>query len=205
MSPSRTLRTAALLALALLVVPMLAACGSDASAPAAGTTTRSTATAPATAPPVTAPPTAPGTTTAPATVAADVFFVRDERVARVARAVVAPAVARGAMTQLLAGPSAGERAAGLSTSIPAGTALRSLRIVGGVAEVDLSGAFASGGGSSSMLSRVAQVVYTLTAFPTVRSVRFLLDGEKVDSIGGEGVIVDHPLTRADLPDQAPQG
>ena len=71
------------------------------------------------------------------------------------------------------------------------------------AEVDLSAAFASGGGSLSMLTRVAQAVYTLTAFPTVHAVRFLIEGERVDAIGGEGVIVDPPPTRADLPGQAP--
>ena len=54
-----------------------------------------------------------------------------------------------------------------------------------------------------MLTRVAQVVHTLTWFHSVHAVRFLIDGERVDSIGGEGVIVDHPLTRADFEGQAP--
>lgn len=198
MSPVRILRLAAL---AALLVTLLSACGSDTSAPAAGTTAPgTTATSPATT-----PATATTPTTAPTTITADVFLVRDERVARVGRAVAPPAVARAAMTALLSGPAADEQAAGLSTSIPAGTTLRGLRIADGVAEVDLSGTFASGGGSSSMLSRVAQVVYTLTGFPTVGSVRFLIDGERVDSIGGEGVIVDPPLSRADLPGQAPPG
>ena len=206
MRSSRTLWTVPLAALALLLVPLLAACGSDAgSAPVAATTGDvTTVTAPAAT--TTAPATtAPGTTTAPVTVPVDVFFVRDERVAAADRDVTPPGVARAAMTALLAGPTAEETAAGSSTSIPEGTRLLGLRITGRVAEVDLSGEFASGGGSLSMLTRVAQVVYTLTGFPTVGSVRFLIDGEKVDSIGGEGVIVDHPLTRADLPDQAPVG
>jgi spore germination protein GerM len=133
----------------------------------------------------------------------DVWFVRDERIAPAPRTVAPPAVARAAMTELLGGPTDDEAAAGASTSIPAGTSLLGLRITDGVAEVDLSGAFASGGGSLSMLSRVAQVVYTLTGFPTVDSVRFLIDGERVESIGGEGVIVDRPLTRADVEGPVP--
>lgn len=39
-----------------------------------------------------------------------------------------------------------------------------------------------------MQARVAQVVYTLTQFPTVERVSFRLDGEDVDAIGGEGVL-----------------
>ena len=197
----------AIAAAAAILALLLAACGSDgggAGAPA--TTTAPTTTAPATTAPATTAPatTAPSTTTAPAAIPVDVFFIRDERVAPASREVTPPAVARGAMEALLAGPTAADQAGGLTSSIPAGTRLLGLRVTpAGVAEVDLSGEFASGGGSLSMLTRVAQVVYTLTSFPTVRSVRFLIDGERVEAIGGEGVIVDHPLTRDDVAGQAP--
>ncbi len=202
-------RRAAILAAAVSALALaLAACGSGGGgggayggAPA---TTAPATTAPATTAPAT---TAPGaTTTAPAAIPVDVFFIRDEKVAPSSRDVTPPAVARGAMEALLAGPTAADQADGLTSSIPVGTRLLGLRITpAGVAEVDLSGEFASGGGSLSMLTRVAQVVYTLTSFPTVRSVRFLIDGERVEAIGGEGVIVDHPLTRADVAGQAPAG
>lgn len=199
MRPSRPMWIAAA-ALAACVVLLLAACGGDDADPA-GRSARapSTATTPTTPPATTAPP----ATAVPRAVTAEAFFVRGERVAPAVREVTPPAVARGAMLALLQGPEPSEEAGGMSTAIPAATELLGLRIVDGVAEVDLSGAFASGGGSLSMLTRVAQVVYTLTGFSTVRSVRFLIDGRRVDSIGGEGVIVDHPLTRADLADQAP--
>lgn len=193
----RTSTTALILTVALLGASVLTACGDDGDGSAVTAAPPATATAPATSPTATAPvPT-------PEQVEAEVWFVSGERVAAVTRAVTPPAVARAAMTELLRGPDADEAASGLSTSIPAGTSLLGLRIVGGVAEVDLSGEFASGGGSLSMLTRVAQVVYTLTGFPTVRSVRFLIDGERVASIGGEGVIVDPPLTRADVEGPVP--
>ena len=111
-----------------------------------------------------------------------------------------PAVARAALSELLAGPAAAEAAAGLTTAIPAGTTLRSVAIAGGTATVDLSRDFESGGGSSSMLTRVAQVVYTVTQFPAVQRVAFRLDGKPVSAIGGEGVVVDPPVTRADFSD-----
>lgn len=192
-----TSTTALILTVALLGASVLTACGDDGDGSAVTAAPPATATAPATSPTATAP------VTTPEQVEAEVWFVSGERVAAVTRAVTPPAVARAAMTELLRGPDADEAASGLSTSIPAGTSLLGLRIVGGVAEVDLSGEFASGGGSLSMLTRVAQVVYTLTGFPTVRSVRFLIDGERVASIGGEGVIVDPPLTRADVEGPVP--
>ncbi len=70
-------------------------------------------------------------------------------------------------------------------------------ISGSTARVDLSEAFASGGGSLSMTARVAQVVYTLTRFPTVRSVRFLIEGKPVAALGGEGVMLGESQRRAD--------
>jgi hypothetical protein len=48
-----------------------------------------------------------------------------------------------------------------------------------------------------MNMRIAQIVYTLTQFPTVTGVLFQLDGHQVDVLGGEGVVVDHPVTRKD--------
>jgi germination protein M len=92
---------------------------------------------------------------------------------------------------------------GLGSAIPRETTFLGLRIEDGIAHVDLSSEFESGGGSLSMRMRVAQVVYTLTQFPTVKGVLFELDGEPVEVIGGEGVVIDHPLTRKDYADLLP--
>ncbi len=91
----------------------------------------------------------------------------------------------------------------LETQIPEGTQLLGLEISDGVATVDLSSEFQSGGGSLSMRMRVAQVVYTLTQFDSVDGVLFEIDGEPVDAIGGEGVMVDTPQTRKDYEDLLP--
>ena len=95
------------------------------------------------------------------------------------------------------------RRAGLSSAVPAGTRLICLTIRDGVATIDLSRRFESGGGSLSMRARVAQVVFTLTRFATVRRVAFRLDGRAVTSIGGEGVIVSPPVDRAAFEDLSP--
>ena len=133
-----------------------------------------------------------------------VYMVRGERVSPVRR--VAPqtaAPARAALVALLRGPTAAERRQGYSSAIPARTALRGVSLAGEVLTVDLSRRFESGGGSLSMLLRVAQVVHTATQFATVDRVAFRLDGNPVAAIGGEGVIVSPPVGRAAFESQAP--
>ena len=81
---------------------------------------------------------------------------------RLVAATKAPAGA--AVRALLAGPTAREKAIGMTTAIPAGTTLRSLTISAGVATVDLSGVFAQ---ATPATRAAAQLCYTLTQFPTV--------------------------------------
>jgi hypothetical protein len=107
-------------------------------------------------------------------------------------------VAKAAVTALLAGPTSGEAGRSISTAVPAGSQLLNLSITGGVATVDLSAEFESGGGSASVMTRLGQVVYTLTQFPTVKSVVFQIEGETRKTFSSEGVVLDKPATRADF-------
>ena len=112
-------------------------------------------------------------------------------------------VGTAALEALLEGPDSFEEDYGLRTAVPDGTQLLDLKIADGIARVDLTSEFESGGGSASMQMRLAQVVYTITQFPTVKGVVFSLDGEPIDVLGGEGIIIDHPLTRRDYADLLP--
>jgi len=165
------------------------------------------ATATPSASPGTSPAASAGPTTAPSTSPAATTTVRiyllqpdpaggDAHLVPVLRTVPATrAVATAAVRELLAGPASDER--GLLTMIPAGSQLLGITIDGSVATVDLTGAFESGGGSASMFGRLAQLIYTVTQFPTVDTVRLRLDGQPVESIGGEGVIIGAGLGRTD--------
>jgi spore germination protein GerM len=115
------------------------------------------------------------------------------------------AVGAAAMAELIKGPNDAELGArpAMYTTIPDGTRFLGLTIDAGVATVNLSKEFASGGGSASVLGRLAQVVYTLTQFPTVKAVSFELDGEPVSTFSGEGVVLDKPVGRSDYTDQLP--
>jgi germination protein M len=115
------------------------------------------------------------------------------------------AVGAAAVQALLDGPSDSELGArpAMYTTVPEGTRFLGLSIDAGIATVNLSREFESGGGSASVLGRLAQVVYTLTQFPTVSGVRFELDGVPVSTFSGQGVILDSPVDRSDYTDFLP--
>ena len=147
-----------------------------------------------------------GTSTEPVKepLALQVWFHRGEQLF-LAKRVVDPTLRVGsaAVQGLLAGPTDVERLEGIQTQIPDGTELLGLSIDKGIATVDLTSEFESGGGSASMSMRLAQVVFTLTQFPTVKGVQFALDGQPIEVLGGEGVVIDHPLTRKDYAELVP--
>ena len=114
-------------------------------------------------------------------------------------------VATAAVRQLLLGPTPEEQRLddSLTTAIPTGTRLLGISVKDGVALVDLSKEYASGGGTLSMSLRLAQMVYTLTQFPTIDGVNFALDGKPISVFGGEGLILDHPVSRSDYEELTP--
>jgi germination protein M len=115
-----------------------------------------------------------------------------------------PAVGTAAMEELLGGPSGAEAQADVFTAIPEGTELLDLDISDGTATVDLSTEFErSGGGSFAERMQLAQVVYTLTQFPTVDGVVLEIDGERVEVFGSHGIVIDDPMKRSDFRDLLP--
>jgi hypothetical protein len=119
------------------------------------------------------------------------YFIRDGKVGPVGRGVPRTrAVATSAMQELLKGPTSEETGIGLTTSIPAGTTLDGVSVADGVATVELSP-------QPSTEAARAQVVYTLTQFPTVGSVRFGTGGKAVGRSDFEAetprILVETPL------------
>lgn len=135
-----------------------------------------------------------------------IYLTRGEELGVAGRSLAASQnqadLARRAVEALMEGPSAEESEWGLSTAVPIGTEVLGVVIADGTATVDLSGEFASGGGSLSMQMRAAQVVFTLTQFDGVERVSFELDGEPIAALGGEGIDVSE-VTRADFEDVVP--
>ncbi|MEM6518340.1 MAG: GerMN domain-containing protein [Cyanobacteria bacterium P01_C01_bin.70] len=99
-----------------------------------------------------------------------------------------------AFANLMDGP-AGE---GAASGIPEETELLALVIEADGVHVDLSEDFTFGGGSASMIGRLAQVVYTATALEPSAPVWIDVEGEPLTLLGGEGLEVRQPITRADV-------
>lgn len=156
-------------------------------------------------PQTTATSTAPEQTgSKPSQLSLEVWFARDNGIVAVRRShPPTQLVATAAVKALLDGPTAAERSAGLTSAVPDGTRLLGIGIRNGLATVDLTSEYQSGGGALSMQTRLGQVVYTLTQFPTVQKVRFRLDGSPVNVFSSEGIVLDHPVGRSDYADLLP--
>lgn len=100
-------------------------------------------------------------------------------------------ILEGAFQQLLAGPTENTE----TTTIPKGTKLLGVKTANDGVHVNLSEEFESGGGSSSMMGRVGQVVYTATALDKNAKVYIEVNGKPLEILGGEGLELEQPLTR----------
>ena len=128
----------------------------------------------------------------PARATVAVYFLREGKVGPVHREVTGSGVGRAAILELLEGPEAAERSAGLSTAISQGAKLEAITISDGVATVELSGMLDA--------SAEAQIVYTLTQFDTVR--RVSIDGHESVGRGEMEDFTPSVLVEAPVPGQS---
>ncbi len=108
---------------------------------------------------------------------------------------------RIAFEQLLATSRPASQPPGLVSTIPTGTKLLDLKVQSGNVYVDLSAEFAHGGGSTSMIGRVGQVVYTATSLNDQAKVFISVTGQPIGDqhpLGGEGLILRQPTTRQEF-------
>jgi germination protein M len=158
----------------IALLPALAACGSNNTSASSETVTTATTSTTSTVP--------EDTTTI------RLYFLLDGKVQPVWRTVPkTQAVARAALDELLTGPSTANRELGMTTAMPNAVEGWTVSLGGdGVLKLDAKG-----------LSRaaLAQTVYTLTQFPTVKAVE--LDGKRYTRANFEDetpiILVESPL------------
>jgi hypothetical protein len=173
---------------AIAALPLLAAaCG--------GTVEAGSTSAPAPPPATTSTAPPPPATTTPAETSVVAYFLRDGLVAPVRIRVPATrAVGAAALKALFDGPPAG-----YETAIPAGAQLRSLAIDGGVATATVSDELR---GADAVAQ--AQIVYTLTQFPSVGGVGLRLADAPLPLTGDGGEPLTEPATRSDYEQETPR-
>ena len=136
------------------------------------------------------------------TIDRSIYFMKDEtnsgemlleKVHRKIEVSVSPLT--DCINSLLQGPTAEEKNIGIISLIPAKTRLISARIAENVAFLNFNDDFKyNASGRDAQYAQIKQIVYTATEFETVKSVQFLIEGQKVDFLP-EGVMIRDPLGR----------
>jgi hypothetical protein len=128
--------------------------------------------------------------------AAQVWFIRGGRLFRVTRPLTPGSDLQvAALRALLAGPTAAERADGVTSAVPSQTQLLGLGHRAGVATVDMSAELGQGASAAGARLLLAQLVYTVTQAAPIRAMHLKLDDTPVSALPGSGVVVPPSMTR----------
>src|SRR5262245_48169910 len=142
---------------------------------------------------------------------ASVYFLRDARrgheigaAHRQVDATTSDRAAKAALHELIQGPTKSEHDAGLSSAVPKETQVRDLKLddTSKTATVDLSADFAPDAQHPDV-TRLVQLVYTLTQFPTIERVAVAIEGKPLTLLDGDGKPLAGPAARTDYERQTP--
>lgn len=131
-----------------------------------------------------------------------IYFVTidpDGRISRVSAERILPVSASpmsDALKTLFSGTTTTENNKAYRSLIPPNTKLLSATVREGVAYINVNENFEFNKyGIEGYIAELAQVVYTATEFPTVKAVQFLIEGNKKNYLGSDGVWIGSPLSR----------
>lgn len=130
------------------------------------------------------------------------YFMRINSSGEVSRTAVVRHMKRSgsplmdAINALITGPDAEEEDNGCRTLVSDGSKLLGASVRDGTATLNFNENFEFNRyGIEGLRGQLQQIVFTATAFPTVDNVQFLVNGEKRDYLGSEGVWIGSPLDR----------
>jgi germination protein M len=105
----------------------------------------------------------------------------------------------GTLNSLLIGPSKSEKTSSIISNIPQNSKILSVVIKNNIAYINFSKEFEFNQyGRESTVNQLKQIVFTATEFANIKSVQFMIEGKIKNYLGGEGVIINKPLTRDDF-------
>ena len=104
-----------------------------------------------------------------------------------------------AIKELLSGPTKEEAQQGVVSYLPGGTKVSNVRASGRTAIINFNSKLEDyGGGTARVEGMIAQIVYTTTGISGIDKAWIWMNGEKEIVLGGEGLVLDKPLGRADI-------
>lgn len=104
-----------------------------------------------------------------------------------------------AARELIIGPTENELQQGFMTELPKKVRVLGIHKQGSTAVINFSPELQNyGGGSARVRGLVAQIVFTLSDIHGIKQVQILVSGKKEVVLGGEGLVLDKPLSREDL-------
>ena len=103
---------------------------------------------------------------------------------------------RSTLEILLKGPLSAEVNQGLMTLISPETRILNIYIQKDTAFLDFNEAFRFNSlGKEGLFAQLKQVVYSATEFANINKVQILIEGEKTNYLGPEGIFIGKPLSR----------
>jgi spore germination protein GerM len=109
---------------------------------------------------------------------------------------------RSALAGLAQGPSASERARGLTSAVPRQLELLDVHLDKDVLFLDFASELEAGSGRAEMQARLNQILYTVTQSHDIDKVALYIEGHPLQIFSNEGIFVDNPWRRSaqgDLP------
>lgn len=104
---------------------------------------------------------------------------------------------RFSIESLLKGPTENEKAKGIYSEVPQNTKLIYIKETPTQIIINLSKDFEQGGGTDGLYKRLYQLIKTSNKNTTL-DVYLYIDGQKTEVIGGEGIMINQPLTGKSL-------
>ncbi|MFC1495996.1 GerMN domain-containing protein [Candidatus Margulisiibacteriota bacterium] len=128
-----------------------------------------------------------------------VYFLKDEKLKSVKRKLNDNSPLLTIANSITTGPNRDEQVKGFYSEIPADTAILSVTRIKNIALVDFNQKLEGyGGGASRIQALIGQIVYSFTELPGIDKVKITVNGEEEVVLGGEGFVIDKPLSRKDL-------
>jgi hypothetical protein len=137
----------------------------------------------------------------PASVPARIYLI-DGELLRGVRRTVADGTAMTLIDSLLVGPTDPEVDDGIRSALVSDEVVSSTELRGRTLAIDLRAEFADAPPTEQRLA-LAQLTFTATEDPLVNSVAFTLEGEPISVPRGDGTTSDGPVRRADYEALAP--